>query len=224
MVPVRSKTKEINAADVEHVAALASGAAMLLLGFRRGGLGGTLMKLAGLGLVYRGQDGYRKLYDAIGVPLPKRVTGVGKQNVRVEAEVIVDRPRGELYRIWRNLENLPVFMQHLLSVHEVDDTHSLWVARAPAGTVIKWEAVIINDKEDELIAWETLEGSGVDNAGSVKFKDVEGGTKINVVLRYDPPADLFGAWVARVFQSDPQTQIEKDLIRFKAIMELGGKP
>jgi uncharacterized membrane protein len=222
MVPVRSKTKEINAADVEHVAALASGVAMMLLGVKSGGLKGIVMKLGGLALVYRGQQGFRKLYDAIGVPLPSTPTGVGKKNVRVDAEIVVARPRAEIYRIWRNLENLPVFMEHLLSVHEIDDKRSLWVARAPVGMVVKWDAEIVNDRENELIAWQTLEGSGVDNAGSVHFEDTEGGTRIRVVLRYDPPADLLGAWFARLVNSDPQTQIEKDLLRFKAIMELGG--
>ncbi len=221
MVPVRRKTKEINAADVEHVAALASGVAMMLLGVRSGGLKGIAMKLGGLALVYRGQQGYRKLYDAIGVQMPSSPTGVGKKNVRVDAEIDVARPREELYRIWRNLENLPVFMEHLLSVHEIDDKRSLWVARAPIGMVVKWDAEIVNDRENELIAWQTLEGSGVDNAGSVHFDEIEGGTRVRVVLRYDPPADLFGAWFAKLLQSDPQTQIEKDLLRFKAIMELG---
>jgi uncharacterized membrane protein len=221
MVPVRTKTKEINAADVEHIAALAFGAGMMLLGLKRGGIKGALMKVGGLALVYRGQQGYRKLYDALGVEMPASPTGVGKKNVRVDASIVVERPRQELYRIWRNLENLPVFMEHLLSVHEIDDKRSLWVARAPAGMVVKWDAEIVNDVENELIAWQTLEGSGVDNAGSVHFEESEGGTLIKVVLRYDPPGDLLGAWFAKLLQSDPQRQIERDLSRFKAIMELG---
>ncbi|HSI71984.1 MAG TPA: SRPBCC family protein [Fimbriimonas sp.] len=221
MVPVRTKTKEINAADVEHVAALAFGASLMLLGLKRGGVKGALMKVGGLALVYRGQQGYRKLYDAIGIPLRQTPTGVGKKNVRVDASIVVERPREELYRIWRNLENLPVFMEHLLSVHEIDDKRSLWVARAPAGMVVKWDAEIVNDKENELIAWQTLEGSGVDNAGSVHFEETSEGTLIRVVLRYDPPGDLVGAWFAKLLQSDPQHQIDKDLRRFKAIMELG---
>jgi uncharacterized membrane protein len=222
MVPVRTKTKELNAADVEHVAALASGAAMMLLGFRRGGLKGALMKVGGLALLYRGQQGYRRLYEAVGLELPAAPTGVGKKNVRVDASIMINRPRRELYRIWRNLENLPVFMEHLLSVHEIDDRRSLWVARAPAGMVVKWDAEIVNDKEDELIAWRTLEGSGVDHAGSVHFDEAENGTLLRIILRYDPPADLLGAWFARLVKSDPQTQIEKDLRRFNAIMEIGG--
>ena len=223
MIAVREKTKEINASDVEHLGALITGGLLVLSGMRRGGAIGTLFKLGGLALIYRGQQGYRALYDAIGIALPDEPTGVGRQNVRVEASIVVNRPREELYRIWRNLQNMPVFMDHLLSVNEIDDTRSLWVAKAPAGMVVKWDAKIINDVENELIAWTTMEGSGVDHAGTVRFSDAPNGTtKIDVVFRYDPPADMLGVFVAKLFRNDPQQQIEKDLAKFKAIMEIGG--
>lgn len=212
----------IDASDVEHVATLVTGGLLLLTGYRKGGFGGFMFKLGGLGLLFRGQQGYRRLYNAMGIQMLEKPTGVGKQNVRVEAEVTIRRPREELYRIWRNVENLPVFMDHLVNVVEIDDYRSRWVGRAPAGMVVTWDARIVNDIENELIAWETLEGSGVDNAGSVHFEDEgDGATRIRVVLRYDPPADLFGAFIAKLFHGDPQRQIEEDLRRFKRIMEHG---
>ncbi|HWD37461.1 MAG TPA: SRPBCC family protein [Fimbriimonas sp.] len=224
MVAVRPKTKEINASDVEHIAALTVGGLLFVSGIRRGGALGSLFKVGGLALLFRGQQGYGRLYNAMGIPLCHSLTGIGKQNVRVESSIVVNRPRAEIYRIWRNLQNLPVFMDHLVSVHELDDDDSLWVARAPAGMVIKWQARIINDLENELIAWETVEGSGVDHAGSVRFEDAgKDQTLVRIVLRYDPPADMLGAWIGKIFHNDPQSQIDRDLARFKAIMELGGR-
>ena len=221
-LPARQEGREINASDIEHIASLTVGGLLLLKGLLKGGPLGLIYKVGGAALVYRGQQGYRPLYDALGLELPSSPTGVGKQNSRVEHEVVVNRPPAELYRIWRNLENLPVFMENLVSVHEVDDKRSLWVAKAPAGTVIKWEAEIINDVENELIAWQTLEGSGVDNAGTVTFEPSgDDATRLKVVLRYDPPADSLGVWVAKAFGRDPQREIEADLARFKAIMEIG---
>ncbi|HWA82152.1 MAG TPA: SRPBCC family protein [Fimbriimonadaceae bacterium] len=212
----------IDAGDVEHLAALLTGGLLYATGARKGGFAGFLFKTGGLALLYRGQQGYRRLYNTLGVRLDDRPTGVGKQNIRVESEIVVRRPREELYRIWRNFENLPVFMDHLVKVVELTDYESRWVARAPAGMVITWDAVVINDVENELIAWETLEGSGVDHAGSVHFSnEVGGATRIRVILRYDPPADLFGAFIGKVFGSDPQRQIDHDLRRFKRIMEVG---
>ncbi len=224
MIAIREKQKEINATDVEHMGALLTGGLLVVAGWKRGGFGGSLFRLAGYALIFRGQKGYRRLYDALGLRVADRPSGTGVYNIDVRAEIVVGKPRQELYRIWRNFENLPVFMDHLLSVHELDDTRSIWVARAPAGTVIKWEARIVNDVENELIAWETMEGSGVDHVGSVSFEpEGDDSTRIRIKMRYDPPAEMLGYWVAKLFRNDPQTQIEKDLRRFKAIMELGSR-
>ena len=223
MVPVRQAGREVNASDIEHIGALTLGGLLLLKGLLKGGPLGLVYKVGGAALIYRGQQGYRPLYDALGIEMPSNATGVGKVNARAEYEITVNRPREELYRIWRNLSNLPVFMENLVSVHEVDDTRSLWVARGPVGTVVKWDAEIINDVPNEIIAWQSLEGSGVDNAGSVNFEDAgDGATRIKVVIRYDPPADQLGIWVAKAMGRDAQREIEEDLERFKAIMEIGG--
>jgi uncharacterized membrane protein len=64
----------------------------------------------------------------------------------------------------------------------------------------------------------------VDNAGSVAFEDAPEGTRIKVIFRYDPPAEGFGALIAKALGNDPQTQIQQDLEHFKAIMEIGGRP
>lgn len=215
-----SKTKQLNAADVEHIAAIAGGVGLFLLGYRRGGVGGMLFKIGGVAMALRGQQGYRRLYEAIGVRFGDTPTGLGTRSVKVESSVVVAATPKEMYLLWRNLENLPVFMEHLLMVRELDDKRSRWRARAPAAMIIEWDAEIINDIPDELIAWQTLEGSGVDNAGSVHFEPVDGGTRIHVVLRYDPPADTLGVWIAKIFRYDAQTQIDQDLRRFKAIVDV----
>lgn len=213
---------EINAADVEHIGSLVAGTLLLATGLRRGGALGLLFDAAGAALLYRGQKGYRRLYDLLGIQMPLESPGVGLYNVRAEAEIEIDRSPAELYRIWRNFENLPVFMSHLVAVYEIDDTYSRWVARGPLGMVVKWDARIINDVPDQLIAWESLEGSGVDHKGTVRFDPTDnGGTRLKVVLRYDPPAEHLGTWVAKFFGKDPQTEIEHDLRRFQAIMNAG---
>jgi uncharacterized membrane protein len=220
--PATTLTTEIDVADIEHVGAMIAGVALLSAGVRRGGLSGTILNIAGLAFIYRGQQGYRPLYRALGLNLPDEPTGIGKQNDGAAAEIKIARSPKELYLIWRNLENLPVIMDHLISVKEIDDLRSVWVAKGPLGTVVKWDARIINDIPYELIAWETLEGSGVDHAGSVHFDDIGNGhTNVRIKLRYDPPADQLGIWIGQTLQIDPQKQIERSLLRFKEIMEVG---
>ena len=89
-----------------------------------------------------------------------------------------------------------------VTVTQSDPKHSHWVAEGPGGrSQYQWDAEIINEVQDELIAWKSLPGSEVDSAGSVRFNDAPGGrgTEIRVELQYNPPAGIVGAWVARFF-------------------------
>jgi uncharacterized membrane protein len=140
----------------------------------------------------------------------------------VDERIVIARPRSEVYGFWRNLENLPRFMDHLESVSVVDEERSHWVARGPAGTRVEWDAVVHNEIPNELIAWRSLKGSEVDNAGSVHFSPTENGdTEVRVVLRYDPPAGRLGAAVARLLGEDPSRQVAEDLRRLKQVVEAG---
>ena len=138
----------------------------------------------------------------------------------------VDRPAAELYAYWRNFENLPQFMRHLESVRCDDGRRSHWVVRGPAGVSIEWDAEIINDEPNALIAWRSLGGADVDSAGSVRFLQAPGGrgTEVRVVLNYIPPAGRVGSAFAKLFGKAPEQTIREDLRRFKQFMESGEFP
>jgi uncharacterized membrane protein len=148
------------------------------------------------------------------------VTSVERgHGIRIERAVTVSRPAEELYHFWRQLENLPRFMDHLESVTMIDENRSHWVAKAPAGTKVEWDAIIHNEIENQLIAWRSLSGSEIDNAGSVHFTPMDEGTEVRVVLSYDPPAGKVGSAVAKLLGEEPGQQVEDDLRRFKQVME-----
>jgi uncharacterized membrane protein len=152
------------------------------------------------------------------------VASLGRgRGIKVEEIVTINRPVLEVYRFWRNFENLPRFMDHLESVTVIDDTRSHWVAKGPAGTRIEWDAVIHNEVEDELIAWRSLPGAEVNNAGSVHFTPTPDGTgtDVRVVLGYEPPAGKLGATVAKLLGEEPSQQVADDLRRFKQVMDSG---
>lgn len=151
------------------------------------------------------------------------VTSVRRgEGVRVDESIVLNRPRGEVFRFWRKLENLPRFMDHLEAVTVLDGRRSHWTAKGPAGSRVEWDAEIHNEIPNELIAWRSLQGSEVDNAGSVHFMPTENGdTEVRVVLRYDPPAGKLGAAVARLFGEDPSRQVADDLRRLKQVVEAG---
>src|SRR5581483_1607244 len=82
----------------------------------------------------------------------------------------INKSPAELFRFWRQFENLPRFARHLASVIQTSGKESHWVARSPAGATVEWDSVIIVEHENSLIAWETKQGSEIPNAGSVRFE------------------------------------------------------
>jgi uncharacterized membrane protein len=148
----------------------------------------------------------------------------GRAGIHVEEAVTVNRPLSEVFRFWRNLENLPTFMKHLESVSEREEGITHWVARGPAGMRVEWDARIINEIDNKLIGWQSLEGSTISTAGSVNFRETPRGTEVRVHLQYHPPAGRLGATVAWLFGEEPNLQVREDLRRFKQLIETGEIP
>ncbi|HYC48555.1 MAG TPA: SRPBCC family protein [Burkholderiales bacterium] len=133
--------------------------------------------------------------------------------------VQVDRSPDELYRFWRAFDNLPRVMPHLESVQVLDERHSHWVAMGPARTRLEWDAEIIDDSPGRCLAWRSVEGSPMYNAGSVQFERLPGGgTEVRVEILYDVPPGSLGGALARLFGRGAH-EARADLRRFKQLME-----
>ncbi|HXG02423.1 MAG TPA: SRPBCC family protein [Candidatus Binatia bacterium] len=148
----------------------------------------------------------------------------GNRGIKVDAAVTVNETPERLYRFWRQVENLPHVMSHLKSVTAQGPRRSRWTVTLPAGTTLAWDAEIINDIPNTLIAWQAVQGSPVDHAGSVHFDPTAaGGTVVRVSLQYDPPAGELGHALAALFGEDARSKIEEDLRTFKQSMERGAR-
>ena len=146
-----------------------------------------------------------------------------KQAIDVAKSITINRPAADIYQFWRNFENLPRIMRHLESVQVLDEQRSRWRAKAPAGMTVEWEAEITEDQPNNQIAWRSLEGADVPNAGSVRFDRASGdrGTVVTVTLQYNPPGGVAGTTLAKLFGEEPDQQVADDLRTFKQMMETG---
>ncbi len=149
--------------------------------------------------------------------------GEGNKFIRL---VTINKPAAELYRYWHDFTNLPRFMHHLESVEILGEGRSHWKAKAPLGQSVEWDATIINDVENELIAWQSEEGAQIANAGSVRFTPAPAGrgTEVKVTISYAPPAGQIGVAIAKTLGEEPSRQVADDLRRFKQLMETGELP
>jgi uncharacterized membrane protein len=203
--------------DTERWGTLISGGALVLLGLRQGSLRGALTAVAGGGLVYRGLTAQDSIQDTVQNALNMN------QTIKVEKSVTINKSPEELYRFWRNFENLPRFMKHLKHVSVINDTRSHWISSAPMGGSVEWDAEIISDQQNRLIAWASVEGADIDNSGFVRFQPAPAGrgTEVKVVIEYNPPGGAIGDAIAKLFGEEPKQQIGDELRRFKMLMEAG---
>jgi uncharacterized membrane protein len=216
----------INVGKTERVVSGLAAAALAAMVLRRRRLRPLLLPIAG-SLFSRAVTGRCAVNRALGRNSARqhrasRVASVPRgEGIKVERRVLVNRPVQEVYHFWRNFENLPRFMDHLESVTVLDENRSHWVAKAPAGAKVEWDATIHNEIENQLIAWRSLPGADINNAGSVHFTGTGDGnqTEVRVVLSYEPPAGKLGATVAKLLGEEPSQQVEDDLRRFKQVME-----
>ncbi|MEA5566764.1 SRPBCC family protein [Anabaena sp. UHCC 0399] len=215
-----SGERQAEASDMERWASLIGGGALVLMGLRQASLRGVLTALAGGGLIYQGaskQSTIQQAQEAIGLNKP----------IKVEKTVTINQPAEELYRYWHNFENLPRFMKHLKSVKVYNEKpgarRSHWIANAPLGNSVEWDADILEDRENELISWASVEGADIENSGFVRFQPAPAnrGTEVKVVLEYNPPGGTLAAIFAKLFGEEPEQQIGDELRRFKMLMETG---
>jgi uncharacterized membrane protein len=220
---LRARTNR-NLSDLERWGSIVVGAGLTVYGLSRLKSTGLMHATVGTLLLRRGLTAHCDLYEAIGI----NTAGTGSDTRRmlrgsggidVNESVVINRSIEELYRFWRNLENLPQFMHHLESVERITDTISHWRAKGPGDRILAWNAEIINEVPNQVIGWRSLEGADVVSAGSVNFDREGADTRVTVHLQYSPPGGKVGAALARLFGRDAATEIREDLERFKQLVE-----
>lgn len=158
------------------------------------------------------------------------MSAVMNQQVKVEKTLTINKPVEELYRFWRNFDNLPRFIKHLKEVRLYDEKRSHWISKGFLNESVEWDVVITEDRENELIAWTSVEGAAIETSGRVHFKPAPGnrGTEVKTVREFTPPGGAIGAAlakpvadIAKLFGEDPEQQIGDDLRRLKMMMEAG---
>lgn len=220
-----------NLGAAERLVSSLAGGAMLIYGLRQRNASGTMLSLLGGGMLFRGTTGHCHVYDAAGINTSGNADETNQSpyrrslftgRVHVTKTTNIDKPADELYRFWRELENLPRFMSHLESVRKTGERSSHWVAKAPLGSTVEWDAEITSDVPGLRIGWRSVAGAFIPNSGVVEFRETKTrGTIVKVDLTYESPGGPVGEWIAWMFGEEPSIQVAEDIRRFKALMETG---
>ena len=194
---------------------------------------GDALDLAALGAAFTSPDSKKgrlafatanvAAVTALDVICAQRLSSNGQSASHIRKSLLINRSPEELYELWRNFENLPLFMRHLESVQVLDNRRSHWTAVGPVGTNVEWDAEITDERPNEMISWRSLPGSDVDNSGSVWFEPAPGnrGTLVEVDINYSAPGGVVGEWIAKITGNDPGWQAKESLRAFKQLVETG---
>jgi uncharacterized membrane protein len=206
-----------NWSPAARLAGTMAGVSGLIYGFSRRDSLGLAAGLGGAALLARSLSNIET----------KRLIGVGggRRAVDITKSINVDAPVDVVYTLWSNFDHFPQFMTNVLEVERLNGDLSRWTVRGPAGTTVEWDAEITRMVPNEMIAWKSVEGASVANAGYVLFEPMDnGGTEVTVRLSYNPPAGAIGHAIAKVFGADPKSEMDADLMRMKSLIETGELP
>lgn len=227
----RREGTSMNFVNAQRVLSALGGGALVAYGLRRRDMLGSLTAAAGGLLIYRAVAGR---FPALGALLPgTRSDGRERQGrvnpdeaLEVERSVTVLATPEELYSLWRDFSRLPGIMDYLERVTILSERRSHWVAKAPAGTSVEWDAEITEDRRGEIIAWESVPPAQIPNRGRVRFVPASGdrGTEVHVYLQYEPPVGKLGNAAARLFGRSPDQEVRNALTRVKQLVEVGEIP
>jgi uncharacterized membrane protein len=142
--------------------------------------------------------------------------------IAVRSVVTVSRSPEEVYTFWRDLRNLSRYVANVESVEIVDPVRSCWTVGV-AGKTLAWQAVITDDRPNELLAWRTLEAADVSHSGEVRFARAPGnrGTEIHVAVQLESRAGVAARVVAKLGRAVLEQHLTNDLRRVKQGLELG---
>jgi uncharacterized membrane protein len=185
----------------------AAGGALTWFGWSRRGATAAAARAVGAGLLATSKAG--------GIARQ----GDRRRTVDIQKTIHISAPVDQVYAFWSNYENFPLFMSHVRLVEDLGGGRSRWVVSGPGGAPIEWHAMVTERIPGDLIAWRSEPGSMLANAGVIRFRAENGGTRVDLRFCYQPPAGGAGQAVTELLGADPRAKVNEDLGRLKALLE-----
>ncbi|MBF4494182.1 SRPBCC family protein [Flavobacterium sp. JLP] len=212
----KQKTSKLktNVSALERIAMITSGSYLLYKGLAAEKKNITKIGTGG-SMLLRGLSGYCPVYDAV-----DHLKNDKASNINIRVNSVINKPVSEVYAFWRDVENLPKFMNHLESVQPINFTVSKWTAKGPGGIgKISWKAEIIKDEKEKFLSWQSLEEAAVKNVGKVTFKSKGNATEIDVTISYQAPLGIAGESAAKLLNPYFEKLVKDDITNFKSYLE-----
>lgn len=214
-----------NVGVTERIGSAAAGALLLLPLLKTRSAWACTGAAAGALLLYRGVTGHSPIYQALKVD-----RSTPDEPVRATASVTVGKSAQELYKLWQQPEVFAAVMRDFATLTPLDNDHARWTVHLPAGKTLAWETEVVEERRNELFAWQTVPGAAIPQSGKLHLRPAipaDRGTVTTLELAFDP-STLPGGTLLRGVSSAAETlargAVSKMLRNFKALAESGEIP
>jgi uncharacterized membrane protein len=192
----------------------AAGALLGLGGIARAGYLGSAAALLGAALVVRAATN-RHLVAVLGAR-------PGAREVETVKTITVQAPVADVFDQFTRYESFPKVMRRVREAKHMDGSRWHWKFEGPAGIPFEWDGVVTQRVPPGYVAWESSNAASVRNRGDARFESMpDGGTRVTIRIRYEPPLGDLGHSIARLFGADPKHELDEDMVRFKSLLERG---
>lgn len=134
-----------------------------------------------------------------------------------------------LYKLWSEVESIPRWQEHVVSVTRTGDRTSHWVMGNPEdldGKRIEFDSET-ESTPGSRIAWRSISGD-VEQEGEVNFVPVQkgefSGTRVTLIQTVKVPGGLLGNVAVAIAKRSPEQTVVENLRHFKEIVEAGEIP
>lgn len=205
-----------NVGTKDRIASSAAGLLLAYTGLKTFKKGGFALLLPAGYLIYRGTSGYCYMYEKAGID-----TTEGAKPFNFTKTITIQKSKDEVYRFWRQLENLPQIMTHVSKVEKLAENKYMWEAEFNKQH-FRWNALIIEDIPGKKISWTSVDSPDVENSGKVEFNDApKGGMELKVTICYKPAKTAADKLLAHAFDPVFKQRILDNLRQFKRKVETG---
>lgn len=213
---------EKNVGTTDRIISLTAGSVLLVSSITSKRVSKLKLLLSGY-LLFRGVTGFCAGYKYL---LHTDTLEEPTEHLNIRSTVTINRSPSEVYAFWRRLENLPLFMEHLESVNQIDNKLSEWRAKVPGGiATLSWRANILKEIPDRHISWHSLPNSDVENYGTVNFREAGVNiTQVDTEISYRAPGGIIGENFGKLLSPVFKKMVKKDIANLKEYMETGKNP
>ena len=139
----------------------------------------------------------------------------------IEASVTIQRAVGEVFRFYRDFNNLPSFLGDVMAVEQVGPATSQWTIQGPLGIRANWTIKVTEERTNEVIRYETVGPPGLRTYWEIHFApgSQPGATEVREVMK--APLGRLGRAALALIGKFPAEEVSSNLQRLKEVMETG---